>query len=466
MSVIRPNGRKKNRRAQDRINVSGLTEEQIDEIRALAEQKKKEQPVQQAGTTGAGPPTQKVVGATTSTTEPQPMEEEAARPSEGPAQEKQRNPPNPRVVIFENYLGMTRKQLEPELVRVAPWLRATAVDIMRSGGLRVKCQTPADADRLLKREGFPTDAFGGDFTVHRPGSTDPSKTLSARLEKELRSIVTARLPGCYTADELRTLLHPDYVEEIRDIPPKDHLRPPLRVIVLKTKAQRDDAISNGLQWMNRRVKARPLRSPVLPVMCRRCCNFGHAVIDCKSETPVCAKCASKDHMTQQCTATRERAVCPNCPIGTNTNHFAYWRGCPAFKRATALETELRRVRAEKKKQKQEEREERKKQFSTRDATVQPGRTFAAATTTLESTQTAQPTAQGGTVASDTAQFTSLDCDRLYKLLQAAIERSRNELYTKLGSLERRIISLEHDVTDLQFNDNANDQDTTMNYGSS
>lgn len=291
------------------------------------------------------------------------------------------NPVSNLVVIFDNITNMLKKQLEPELCRVAPWLQPTAVDFMRSGGMRVKCQTPADADRLLKRDGFPADAFGGRFTVHRPGKIDDSRPISLHLAKDLRSVVTTRLPLCYDASDLCRIFGADYVEEVRDIPPKDLNRPPLRIIVLKSKELRDDAVENGLRFFNRRVRARPLRAPVLPLFCRKCSGYGHTAVDCKAKQFTCAKC-SGNHDTATCNIQRRDAQCPNCPIESR-DHFATYRGCPAFKDATKNEIERRQHRLNAKLEARERRRNAGRQqpannqaFTNTPAPVQPGIPFA------------------------------------------------------------------------------------------
>ena len=292
------------------------------------------------------------------------------------------NPISQRVVIFDNITNMSRKELEPELCRIAAWLQPAAVDIMRSGGLRVKCKTPADADRLLKRDGFPDDAFHGRYTVHRPGKIDESRPVSKHLDKDLRSVITSRLPIHYDAADLRHIFKPEYVEEIRDIPPKDLNRPPLRIIVMRTKELRDDAIENGLFFFNRRVAVRPLRSPVLPLFCRKCSGFDHTAVDCKKPVFTCSKCAG-NHETSACIVQQRDALCPNCPADSN-NHFATYRGCPAFKAAATKEIERREARINAKLAARERRQPRR-QFASENAPrsaapapVRPGVSFAAA----------------------------------------------------------------------------------------
>jgi hypothetical protein len=290
------------------------------------------------------------------------------------------NPVSNRVVIFDNIIGMSRKELEPELCRIAPWLQPDAVDIFRSGGLRVKCKTPADAERLLQRDGFPPNPFTPGFTVHRPGAQDNSRGISQQLDRDLRSVICSRIPVHLNATDLREIFAADYVESVRDIPPKNPNIPPLRVIVMKTRELREDALANGLKFYNRRVKVRPLRPPVLPLFCRKCSGYGHTAIDCNKPQPTCAKC-SGNHLTITCLVQQRDGACPHCPDDA-PHHFATYRGCPAFKAACAVESERRQARIDAKlasrNRRQPQREGPQQPRTNAPAPVQPGVSYLAA----------------------------------------------------------------------------------------
>ena len=155
-----------------------------------------------------------------------------------------------------------------------------------------------------------------------------------------------------------------------------------RFIVMRTKELRDDAIENGLFFFNRRVAVRPLRSPVLPLFCSKCSGFDHTAVDCKKPAFTCSKCAG-NHETSACIVQQRDALCPNCPADSN-NHFATYRGCPAFKAAATKEIERREARINAKLAARERRQPRR-QFASENAPrsaapapVRPGVSFAAA----------------------------------------------------------------------------------------
>lgn len=390
------------------------------------------------------------------------------------------NPPDNRVVIFDNISNLSRKELEPELYRCAPWLQPISVDVMRSGGLRVKCSSVTDADRLLKRDGFPANAFHGRFVVHHKGALDVNQPLSKQLERDMRSIITGRIPAHYDAADLRTMLLPDYVESIRDLPKKDPYRPPLRVIVMKTMALRDDALENGLKFMNRRVKARPLRNPVLPAFCRRCSGLGHTAVDCQSAVEICAKCTG-NHRAETCSVQKEHGLCPNCPDATKP-HFATYRGCPAYREAAAKEAEFRTTRLAAKKAKTERR--KKNQYARPDrpppalsgkpAPIRQGTSYAAAsastlaaatatapvTTPPVHAATAPPAPASATPATSApvANVTNVQ-DELMRLLQSiqlevrALRTQQIDLATTVTRLQERI-----DVVPTYDSDSDDDSD--------
>ncbi len=369
-----------------------------------------------------------------------------AQPSNAPPREAagaSNGPTSHLVVIFDNIVGVPRKGLEPELCRIAPWLHPIAVDIMRSGGLRVKCKTPADADRLLKRDGFPEDAFYGYYTVHRPGSYDRSKPVSPRLQCELRSVITSRLPGHYTADDLRTLLLPEYVESIRDIPPKDTTRPPLRVLVMKTAEHKDDALVNGLQFLNRRIKVRPLRPPVNPAFCRRCSRPGHPTVDCTSPHFICAKCAGR-HSTLTCMVQQQDYVCPNCSTeeGDAVRHSATYRGCPVFRAAAAKESERRSARLAARLAKEDNRRHptRSAPRSNASAPVRNGLSYASAT--------AAPTAHSS-ASSAPKTPPPISADQSVHELLLSFKKEFETSRAQMIALQRQVAQLNRSVLILQ-----------------
>ena len=372
-----------------------------------------------------------------------------------------RNPSSNLVVIFDGIVGVNRMMLRPELVRVAPWLQAQMVDVMRSGGLRVKCRTPADAELLLKRHQFPADAFRGPFTVHRPGSRDPSLAVSSQLERDLRTVTCSRLPLEYTANDLRHIFLPEYVEEIRDVPPQNLNRPPLRIIIMKTKQLRDEVVEKGLTFFNYTVPVRPHRAAVLPLYCRKCCSYGHATIDCKSAHFKCGKCAGQ-HATNSCNLQQRDAICPNC----EGNHFSTYRGCLKFKEAAKTEIEHREARAA---EKQRTAIERRNHFAPRSnapAPVRTGTSFASAVSLSQPQNVAHqaqrqlqsiqrpPPAQTAPTFDHSA--TQIDLSKLIAMItsiQTQLALNNDNVTRRLDAIDRNHRELQAQVDLLQYGSN-------------
>ena len=63
-----------------------------------------------------------------------------------------------------------------------------------------------------------------------------------------------------------------------------------------------------------------------PLRCFVCQNFGHHGKACTKKSPVCAKCASKDHTSSFENPCKNPAKCSNC----SGNHPAYSRSCPVW----------------------------------------------------------------------------------------------------------------------------------------
>jgi hypothetical protein len=363
------------------------------------------------------------------------------------------NPVRNRIVIIDGIIGISRKELEPQLCQAAPWLEPETIDIMRNGGLRIKCKTPAEAERLLKRDGFPADVFGGSFNVHRPGSIDSSRPISKQYERDQRSAITSKIPACYNASDAMGCLDANYVEEIRDIPPRDPNRPPLRIITFRTKEMRDEAMQSGLKWFNRRIKVRPLRPPVLPLLCRKCSKYGHTAVDCKQQQFTCAKCGGS-HSTATCQTQQRDYRCPNCPQGAS--HSANYRGCPAFKEAATVEIAQRQARLDAKLAKLDKRrpqnQQRAPQRSSAPAPIRPGVSYATAMQPT-SQQTALP-AQPAPPASNDLMVMLLDIKKQLSFLVS----EQGKINDRLGEIETDQVRLrEHlENAELGFEQSAMD----------
>lgn len=84
-----------------------------------------------------------------------------------------------------------------------------------------------------------------------------------------------------------------------------------------------------------RVKVRPYIPN--PMRCFRCQRFGHTKTYCRNRL-TCAKCASTEHIDEDCDATAYR--CVNCRDGQNA-HASFDRSCPAL----AVEKEINSIKA-------------------------------------------------------------------------------------------------------------------------
>ena len=83
-----------------------------------------------------------------------------------------------------------------------------------------------------------------------------------------------------------------------------------------------------------RVKVRPYIPN--PMRCFRCQRFGHTKTYCRNRV-TCAKCASTEHVDENCDATAYR--CVNCRDGQNA-HASFDRSCPAL----AMEKEINSIK--------------------------------------------------------------------------------------------------------------------------
>lgn len=64
------------------------------------------------------------------------------------------------------------------------------------------------------------------------------------------------------------------------------------------------------------------------VRCFKCQGHGHIGKVCRERKMTCGRCAG-EHKTETCKTGREEVACQNCrKEGRESDHPAYWRGCP------------------------------------------------------------------------------------------------------------------------------------------
>lgn len=69
------------------------------------------------------------------------------------------------------------------------------------------------------------------------------------------------------------------------------------------------------------------------VRCFKCQGYGHIGKVCRERKMTCGRCAG-EHKTETCKTEQEEVACQNCrKEGRASDHPAYWRGCPIYKRA-------------------------------------------------------------------------------------------------------------------------------------
>ena len=257
------------------------------------------------------------------------------------------SPSTRRVVLIDNIAGngfSTRKEVERELLRVAPWLQARSISFLRRGGLRIQCFTPEDALKLISRTAWPKDAFKENpsktsthIRVHFPGNIDPNhaaqpSTSGGSLRRDptedRRTALVSSIPRDWTNAEIVQSLGPNIVTSIRTVGDKVPSRPPLRALVFVDASKCDAAIKEGLRFMNRIIKCRKCHPRPTPTRCHRCQAIEeHNTFDCPAPAPTCASCAGP-HYTGKCQQDGE----PHC-CRCGGNHSAAFLACEKAREA-------------------------------------------------------------------------------------------------------------------------------------
>ena len=261
------------------------------------------------------------------------------------------NEPSPstrRVVLIDNIAGngfSTRKEVERELLRVAPWLQARSISFLRRGGLRIQCFTPEDALKLISRTAWPTDAWKENpskpstrVRVHFPGNIDPNNSPvtspnagSSRRDptEDRRTVLVSSIPREWSNSEIAEALGPNIISAIRTVGDKVPSRPPLRAIVFVDASKCDAAIKEGLRFMNRIINCRKCHPRPTPTRCHRCQAIeAHSTFDCPAPGPTCASCAGP-HFTGQCQDENANHQCCRC----GGSHSAAFLSCEKAREA-------------------------------------------------------------------------------------------------------------------------------------
>ena len=246
-----------------------------------------------------------------------------------PPGDRGRCPPfRPRVLVISSE---TRK-----LSSLSPFQRREGCDRMgkilrcdklRDGGVEVEFASEMEAGRALSATSFT-------YTVKDKGE---------RREVRVPITVTAHR----TKNGSKGVIHCTDLEDVGDEDIEDGLAEFGVIAARRIKSKRNGVLvptHNIILTFNQfdlpkevvvgylRVKVRPYIPS--PLRCFRCLRFGHTRDYCKGR-PTCAKCASNEHDSEECTAQSPR--CINCDE-TQTPHSAFDRSCPALLREKEILT--------------------------------------------------------------------------------------------------------------------------------
>ena len=229
-------------------------------------------------------------------------------------------PSNPRVLVFScdqmKLTSLTPFQRKDGCDRFGKVLRC---ERLRDGSLEVEFASGNDASRALRAKTFTYSKRdrSGKRDVFLPITVAPHRTKN----------YTRGVISCY---ELRDTSDEEIVDGLSDTGVIEAKRITVRrggnslptdsVILTFDRSQLPSDVVVGYT----RVRVRPYIPN--PMRCFRCQRFGHTRTHCRNR-PICAKCASTEHLDEDCQADTFR--CVNCDDG-QTPHTSYDRKCPAF----------------------------------------------------------------------------------------------------------------------------------------
>ena len=243
-------------------------------------------------------------------------------------------PSRPRVLVF------TSEQCR--LTSLSPFQRREGCDRfgkikrcekLRDGGIEVEFVDEKEAGKALSATHF---SFTVKTETGRQETKVPITVTAHRTKNSSQGVVYCTDLEGVSNDEIADGLSECGVSSARRIMTKRRgTWVPTHSVVLSFNQEelpRDVTIGYV------RVKVRPYIPN--PMRCYRCQRFGHTRIACRNR-PACAKCASTEHLDDECEA--ETFRCANCPEGQNA-HTSYDKACPTL----AKEKEINSIKVTRK----------------------------------------------------------------------------------------------------------------------
>ena len=230
--------------------------------------------------------------------------------------------PGPRVLVFTS--------VDKRLASLSPFQRREGCDRLgeirrcdklRDGGLEVEFVHERDAKNALNRTSFT-------YTV-RTGGVKREETVNISVTAHRTKNSSKGVINCF---DLRDTSDEEIVDGLADHGVTDAYRiksrregqmiPTDNIILTFDSTELPAYVTVGYV----RVKVRPYVPN--PMRCFACQRFGHTKTYCRAK-PVCGRCASPQHLSEQCEAASP--LCVNC--GPNqAPHASFDRSCPAFQK--------------------------------------------------------------------------------------------------------------------------------------
>ena len=228
--------------------------------------------------------------------------------------------PGPRVLVFSS--------VDKRLASLSPFQRREGCDRLgeirrcdklRDGGLEVEFVHEREAKNALTRTSFT-------YTV-RTGGVKREETVNISVTAHRTKNSSKGVINCF---DLRDTSDEEIVDGLADHGVTDAYRiksrregqmiPTDNIILTFDSTELPAYVTVGYV----RVKVRPYVPN--PMRCFACQRFGHTKTYCRAK-PVCGRCASPQHLSEQCEA--ENPLCANC--GPNqAPHASFDRSCPTF----------------------------------------------------------------------------------------------------------------------------------------